>query len=113
MLKDLEQVEKRRERALKDTKAAGKQGEAAKHEDAVLDKVKAALEAGTPLRAQKLSDEERAVLKGLFLLTAKPVLYIANVDESQLGKEGSEPAILAVKAIADADPPPLVEISGK
>src|SRR5512144_1383093 len=78
MLKDLEQVEKRRERALKDTKAAGKQGEAAKHEVAVLDRVKAALEAGTPLRAQKLSEEERAVVRGLFLLTAKPVLYIAN-----------------------------------
>src|SRR5512138_3249062 len=93
MLKDLEQVEKRRERALKDTKAAGKQGEVAKHEVAVLDEVKAALEAGTPLRAQQLSEEERAVVKGLFLLTAKPVLYIANVDESQLGKEASDPAI--------------------
>src|SRR5512139_551418 len=99
MLKDLEQVERRRERATKDAKGAGKQGELAKHELAVLDRVKAALEAGTPVRAQDLSDEERAVVRGLFLLTAKPVLYIANVDESQLGKEGTDPAILAVKAI--------------
>ncbi len=113
MLKDLEQVERRRERALKDAKAPGKPGEIARHEVSVLDAVKAALEAGTPVRAQALDEERRAVIRPLFLLTAKPVLYIANVDESQLGKEGSDPAILAVKAIADAEGAPMVEISGK
>jgi GTP-binding protein YchF len=113
MLKDLEQVERRRERVQKDAKAPGKPGEVAKAELAVLDRVKAALEAGTPVRGQKLSDEDRAVVGGLFLLTAKPVLYIANVDESQLGKESSDPAILAVKALADAEGAPMVEISGK
>jgi GTP-binding protein YchF len=113
MLKDLEQVERRRERAAKDAKAPGKPGELARHEVAVLDRVKAALEAGVPVRAQKLPDDERAVTAGLFLLTAKPVLYIANVDESQLGKESSDPAILAVKALADAEGAPMVEISGK
>jgi GTP-binding protein YchF len=113
MLKDLDQLERRRERAMKDAKAPGKQGETAKQEVAILDKVKAGLEAGTPVRAQKLTEEERAVVRGLFLLTAKPVLYIANVDESQLGKESTDPAILAVKAIADAEGAPMVEISGK
>ncbi len=113
MLKDLEQVERRRERAQKDTKAPGKPGEVAKQEVLVLDRVKAALEAGVPVRAQELADDERAVIGGLFLLTAKPVLYIANVDESQLGKEASDPAILAVKALADAEGAPMVEISGK
>jgi GTP-binding protein YchF len=113
MLKDLEQLEKRRERLQKDAKAPGKPGEVAKQELAVLDRVKAALEAGTPVRAQPLDDEARAAIRPLFLLTAKPVLYIANVDESQLGKEGSDPAILAVKAIADAEGAPMVEISGK
>jgi GTP-binding protein YchF len=113
MLKDLEQVERRRERVTKDAKAPGKPGELAKVELAVLDRVKAGLEAGTPLRAQKLTDDERALVRGLFLLTAKPVLYIANVDESQLGREGTDPAILAVKAIADAEGAPMVEISGK
>jgi GTP-binding protein YchF len=113
MLKDLDQLERRRERALKDAKAPGKQGELAKQEVAILDKVKAGLEAGTPVRAQRLTEEERTIVRGLFLLTAKPVLYIANVDESQLGKESSDPAILAVKAIADAEGAPMVEISGK
>lgn len=113
MLKDLESVEKKRERALKNTKAAGKAGELAKLEVAALDRVKAGLEAGTPVRAQALSDEDRAAVKDLFLLTSKPVLYIANVDESQLGKEASDPSILAVKALADAEGAPMVEISGK
>ncbi|WP_242392627.1 redox-regulated ATPase YchF [Anaeromyxobacter oryzisoli] len=113
MLKDLESVEKKRERSLKNAKAPGKPGELAKHEVAVLDKVKAGLDAGVPVRRQALGEEERAVLKDLFLLTSKPVLYIANVDESQLGKESSDPHILAVKALADAEGAPMVEISGK
>jgi len=113
MLKDLEQIERRRERAQKDAKAPGKPGEVAKHELAVLDRVKAALEAGTPVRALALQDDERAVVRPLFLLTAKPVLYIANVDESQLGREATDPSILAVKAIAEAEGAELVEISGK
>jgi GTP-binding protein YchF len=113
MLKDLEQVERRRERAQKDAKAPGKPGEQARLELAALDRVKAGLEAGTPVRAQKLGEEERALTAGLFLLTAKPVLYIANVDETQLGKESTDPAIRMVKAIADAEGAPMVEISGK
>src|SRR5512146_1578451 len=113
MLKDLEQIERRRERAQKDAKAPGKPGEAAKLELAVLDRVKAGLEAGTPVRAQKLADDERTLVRGLFLLTAKPVLYIADVEEGQLGGEASDPAIRAVKAVADAEGAPMVEISGK
>ncbi len=113
MLKDLEQVERRRERTAKDAKAPGKPGELAKHELSVLDRVKAALESGVPVRAQGLGDPERAVVAPLFLLTAKPVLYIANVDESQLGQESTDAAIVAVKALADAEGAPMVEISGK
>ena len=113
MLKDLESVEKRRERAVKNTKAPGKPGELAKAEVAALDKVKAGLEAGTPVRGQALSAEERAAISDLFLLTSKPVLYIANVDESQLGKETTDPNILGVKALAEAEGAQWVEISGK
>jgi GTP-binding protein YchF len=113
MLKDLESVERRRERTLKNTKAPGKPGEIARAELASLDRVKAGLEAGTPVRAQPLSAEDRLAIAELFLLTAKPVLYIANVDESQLGKEGTDPAILAVKGLADAEGARWVEISGK
>jgi hypothetical protein len=113
MLKDLESLDKRRERTVKNTKAQGKPGELAKAELVVLDKVKAGLEAGTPVRMQKLSAEEKEAIHDLWFLTAKPVLYIANVDESQLGKEATDPNILAVKALADAEGAPMVEISGK
>ena len=113
MLKDLDGLDKRRERTVKNTKAAGKPGEQAKAELIVLDKVKAGLEAGTPVRMQKLTGEEKEAIHDLFFLTAKPVLYIANVDESQLGKEATDPNILAVKALADAEGAPMVEISGK
>jgi GTP-binding protein YchF len=113
MLKDLDSLDKRRERTVKNTKAQGKPGELAKAELVVLDKVKAGLEAGTPVRLQKLTAEEQEAIRELFFLTAKPVLYIANVDESQLGKEATDPNILAVKALADAEGAPMVEISGK
>src|SRR5687767_15154103 len=83
-LKDLESVDKRRERAQKNSKAGGKIGEEAKAELALCDRVKADLDRGIPVRAQKLSDDERAAIADLFLLTAKPVLYVANISEGQL-----------------------------
>ena len=64
-------------------------------------------------RAEALRRRPRARSRDLFLLTSKPVLYIANVDESQLGKEATDPAIQAVKALAEAEGAGMVEISGK
>jgi ribosome-binding ATPase len=112
MLKDLESVEKRRERTVKNTKSAGKPGELARAEMVLLDLLKAGLDTGTPARRQSISAEARALAKELSLLTAKPVLYIANVDESQLGKTG-DPNVAKVKALADAEGAPMVVISGK
>ena len=113
MLKDLESLEKRRERTQANAKAPGKAGEPARHELASLDKVKAGLEAGVPVRKQALGDEDRAALRDLFLLTQKPVVYVANVDEGQLGKESTDPRIQAVRALAEAEGAQWVEISGK
>ena len=48
---------------------------------AVLEKCRAVLDAGTPGAPLDLYDEEKAVLRPLFLLTAKPTIYVANVDE--------------------------------
>jgi len=113
MLKDLDQVERRRERVQKDAKAPGKPGEAAKQELLALDRVRAGLEAGVPVRAQKLLDEDRAAVQPLFLLTGKPVLYIANVDEEQLTKDAADPAVRAVREIARGEEAQMVAISGK
>jgi hypothetical protein len=112
MLKDLESVERRRERTQKNTKAAGKPGELARVELALLDQLKAGLEAGTPVRQQRLPEEGRALVRELSLLTGKPVLYIANVDESQLSRP-DDPSVARVRALADAEGAPVVVISGK
>ncbi len=99
-LKDLETVEKRREKTSRSAKGPGKEGELAKVELAVLDKLKAKLDQAIPVRAHGLSEDEHAVIRELFLLTAKPVLYIANVAEAQLAKADEDPLVQQVKAIA-------------
>ncbi len=113
MLKDLESVEKRRERAQKGTKSAGKPGELARAELAVLDRVKAGLDAGVPVRTQKLTEDDRAVLGDLFLLTAKPVIYIANVDEAQVASPGGDARVQAVHALAKEEGAESVVLCGK
>ncbi len=99
-LKDLEGLEKKRERKAKDAKGLGKPGEEAKADLAVYDKLKSALEAGRPARSVTLNDEERPRAKELFLLTGKPVLYVANVDESQLGNLDKDPLVARVRELA-------------
>jgi GTP-binding protein YchF len=112
-LADLGSLEKRRERTLKMTKAAGKPGEEAKAELVVLDKIRVGLDAGTPVRRQKLTPEEHFALRELFLLTDKPVLYVANVKEDQLAGVDSDPFVAKAKQVAAADHAPLVTICSK
>src|SRR2546426_8600593 len=81
-LKDLESLEKKRERRLKDAKAPGKPGEEAKADLAVYDKVRAALEGGRPARSVPLGEGEGPRGRELFLLTAKAVLYAADAARS-------------------------------
>src|SRR5256714_11186915 len=100
MLKDLETLEKKRERRAKDAKAPGKPGEEAKADLALYDKLKAALDAGRPARTVPLSDDEKPRARELFLLTAKPVLYVANVDEGQLQRLDPDPIVPKVAALA-------------
>jgi GTP-binding protein YchF len=102
-LKDMETVDARRERTQKNAKAPGKAGEEAKAELALLERVKAGLDSGTPVRAQTLSDDERRSLRELFLLTSKPVLYAANIAEGQLGKEDADPQVAKVRALAERE----------
>ena len=99
-LKDLESVEKRRDRAQKGTKLGGKAAEEAKAELALLERIIVGLNEGVTVRAQGLTEEERLVIKELFLLTDKPVLYVANIGEAQMGKEDTDPRVAAVRALA-------------
>ena len=112
-LKDLDTLEKKRERRAKDAKAAGKMGEEAKADLAVYDKLKAALDAGKAARSVRLSEDEKLRAKELFLLTDKPVLYVANVDEAQLAKLDTDPLVAKVKALAEAEGARSVAICSK
>ncbi len=79
-LKDLETVESRIQKVQKQAQTGGD-----KTAKAVLDillRYKAALEAGKSARTVELTKEEKPIVKDLFLLTTKPVLYVCNVDEA-------------------------------
>ena len=77
-LADLATLDKGLERAIK----AGKSGDKeALRRRALLERVRVQLDQGKPVRALALTDEERRDLRELQLLTAKPVMYVANVSE--------------------------------
>lgn len=79
-LKDLDSVEKQIQKKEKQAKTDPK----AKAEVEVLLLCKAHLEQGKSIRALDLSKEEKLIVSDLFLLTDKPVLYVANVDEPSM-----------------------------
>ena len=112
-LKDLETLEKKRDRRLKETKAAGKPGEEARADVLVYDKLKAALDKGLPARSVALNDEEKPRARELFLLTSKPVLYVANIDESQLSSVDQDPLVAKVAALAKSEGAQWVAICSK
>ncbi|MEW9624953.1 redox-regulated ATPase YchF [Rhodanobacter geophilus] len=93
-LADLESVEKALNRAERAAKANDKEALAKKP---VLQKLAAALNEGRSARSVKLDDEEKALVRDLFLLTLKPLMYIANVLED--GFENN-PHLDAVRARA-------------
>ena len=104
-LADLVTVEKALARHSKAARAGG--DKEAQRLVAVLEKALAGLDAGRPVRALDLYNEERALLKPLFLLTAKPTMYVANVDEQ--GLRGN-PLLERVQAYAAAEGAPVVPV---
>jgi len=94
MLADLDTVTKAHQRAVKQAKT-GDKGAIAYRD--LLEKLQAHLDAGHPARAFELSQEQRERVRELHLLTVKPVMYIANVDESGIG--GNE-HVARVEALA-------------
>ncbi len=97
-LKDLESVEKKIARTEKMAKTGG--DPKAKAEFEVLKRCKEHLEKGKNIRELGLAKEEETAIADLFLLTSKPVLYVANVDEASLhtGNKYSKALEEAVKA---------------
>jgi GTP-binding protein YchF len=96
-LADLASAERRRERAQKTSKGGDK---AALAEIEVIDKLLAVLSEGKPARAVELDAAERVVARNLFLLTMKPTIYAANVDEAALADPEANPHVRTVREIA-------------
>lgn len=78
---DLEVLERRIEKNIKLARSGDKK---AKAEAELQDRIKAHLEAGNPVRTLEVNEDEAEVIKGYFLLTSKPVLYVANISEEDL-----------------------------
>ena len=76
----------------------------------ILEKVRDKLEAGLPVRAAELEKEERAAIQEFHFITAKPVLYIANVAEDGLE---DNPLVDAVREIAAHDKAEVVVVSNQ
>ena len=98
MLKDLEIISRRREKEHKLIKSGDKK---AAQLAARLNTWQAALSAGTPIRDAGLAPEDQPRAFGVDLLTAKPVVYAANVSESSLGDGAAALAPLQAKAQRD------------
>ena len=96
-LADLESVEKALQKASKNSKSGDKQ---AILEKAVFEKLKTHLDEGLAIRSLELTKEEKHVADRLFLLTAKPTLYIANIDEQY---EEKNPLLEQVIALAQSE----------
>ena len=81
ILADLGSLQKRFERVQKQARAGERQ---AKAELALLEKLIPHLNAGNPATTRELTPEEKLLVRGLFLLTAKPVIFACNVSETDL-----------------------------
>ena len=111
VLTDLDTVERRMDKTQKLAKAPGKPGAEAKAELALLERLKAHLEEGGSVRTLAISDAERPTLRELFLLTAKPMMFVANVDEGDAADPEAVAHVQALQAYAQSIGAPVVCIS--
>jgi len=107
-LADLATVDKQLARWSKVAKSGG--DKEAKRLVDLLEKIQPALNEGRPARSVDLYPEERALLRPLFLLTAKPTMYVANVEEH--GFENN-PLLDQVRAFAARENAPVVAVCAK
>ncbi|MEZ0232085.1 MAG: redox-regulated ATPase YchF [Methylophilaceae bacterium] len=106
-LADMETVEKTLQREQKKAKSGDKEAIAL---SAVLEKIEKWLDQGNPVRTLGLDADELAIIKPLCLITVKPVMYIANVDESGFD---NNPLLDKVANLGKAEGAPVVSICAK
>jgi ribosome-binding ATPase len=108
MLADLDAINKRLDRAGRLARVGQKDAQPMAE---VLTKASEAIDKGTPLRAVAFTDEEKSSLRELNLITMKPVLFVANVAESDLG--GDTDLVKKVRKIAGDKNGEVVVICGE
>ncbi len=99
ILADLETIDKKIEKAKKMLKADKKYA----FEIEVLEKVKKVLESGKSARTIDFTDEEMEIVKDAYLLTIKPILYIANISEGQIIEAESDAKVNEVREYAKTE----------
>ena len=112
-LADLETIRKRQEKVTKSIRALGKDEEKklAAWTSAVA-KIKPLLEDGKRALQAELSDDEKLAVRDMFLLTMKPLFYVANIDEDSI-TAGTNAYVETVRKIAAAENSEVVVICGK
>lgn len=106
-LADLDAVEKQLQKVVRPAKSGDKEAIAAKN---LLEKLQSHLDEGKPLRSLALDDAERARMASLHLLTTKPTMYIANVNEDGFD---NNPHLDTVRRIAEEEGALVVPICNK
>lgn len=100
IMADLDAVNKRLAKVQRAAKGRDKEALA---ELAVLEKLKPALEAGQPARSLAFTEAELPLVRGLFLLTTKPVLYVANVAEDDMADPDHSKYMAQIKEHVQGD----------
>lgn len=111
MLADLQTVENRIAKVLR--KAKTTKDKEAQLELALLERVKETLENEQPVRSLEFSDEEALVLKNFSLLTNKPVIYVANMDEMGISDPDQNPYYTSLCTLAEKEHAQVVPLCAK
>jgi ribosome-binding ATPase len=109
VLADLDVVNRRREKIAPTARFKPNSKEQAELQ--LLDRVRAHLDAGQPVRTLALEAEDARLLKSFALLTAKPVLYVANIDEADLGQDSA--TLDAIRAEAQREGADTIVLSAR
>lgn len=110
---DLQTIAKREEKNVKTVRALGKDAEKQLAPwNSAVSKIKPLLQEGKCARLADLTDDEKSAVNDMFLLTMKPTLYVANIDEDSIATQTNK-YVEIVKKIAESENSEVVVICGK
>lgn len=110
ILSDLETISKRMDRVSKQTKSGDKKAIA---EMDVLNKINKVLEDSKPARILELNAEEKELIKDVYLLTDKPIIYVANVSENQISTIDTDKYVKLVVDYAKNEDAQVISLCAK